>query len=174
MRRLVALVVLALLVAGTVTWVDAFSGASARSTGALTVVRSDTALLAVGPCEDSCDANKTGIAYFQSGGTQLLLDFRKGATGGTTFGVQAGATYTFKRLVWVTNNAGRAVDVTTNVTGGSPDLVWVRDQNSRTLVGSGAGAVTVPAGGRLELDFRWQGNSTAGTQRALQMTVSAR
>ena len=164
----VALAAVALLL---VVSVEAFRAAQANSAANVAVVSTDTALLALAPCQNSCGANRNGIAALSGG--QLTLDFRKGA-GGSNFGVQSGATYTFKELVWATNNAGRSVNVTASVTGGSPDLVSVKDQNGNVLVGSGAGTVTVASGAQLKLDFTWQGSSSAGTSRSVQLALSAR
>jgi len=172
--RLFALGALVVVALFAMSWIYAFSQTSVNAGAGVTTVKSDSALLSVGPCTDSCDANKTGIAYFPSGSTQLALDFTKGAAGGTSYGIQSGAIYTFKSLVWATNNASRTVSVTASVTGGATDLLYVKDQNGNTLVGTGAAAISLPAGGQLKLDVQWQGNSTAGTSRAVQLTVSAR
>jgi hypothetical protein len=171
--RRVGALLLVLLATCSVTWVHAFTQANDNTGAAVTTVASSSALLSVGPCTDNCDANKTGIAAVPSGSTQLVLDFTKGASGGTSYGIQAGATYTFKSLVWVTNNAGRTVSVTASATNAGSDLISIKDQNGNTLVGTGAGAVSVPANGQLKLDIQWQGNSTAGTTRAPQVTFSA-
>ena len=151
--------------------VEAFRTAEVKPAGSVSVVSTDAALLALAPCQNSCGANRNSIASLSGGA--LVLDFRKGA-GGSTYGVQSGATYTFKELVWATNNADRSVIVTASVTGAGTDLVSVKDQNGSVLVGSGAGSVTVASAAQLKLDFSWQGNSSAGTSRSVQLALSAR
>lgn len=164
----VALAAAALLL---VVSVEAFRTAQVKPAGSVTVVSTDTALLALAPCQNTCGANRNAIASLS--GNALILDFRKGS-GGSTYGVQSGATYVFKELVWATNNAGRSIGVTASVTGAGTDLVSVKDQNGSVLVGSGAGTVTVASGSQLKLDFSWQGNSSAGTSRSVQLALSAR